>query len=84
MSFLEFFLYVGAISANFRFFGKFDRSTELLTEPKRKGVRKSDSWVALLVSRICNSFLISLIVTDAFLNENLFSGCISLMAVMLR
>ena len=68
MSFLEFFLYSGVISANFRFFGKFDRSIDLLTEPKRKGaslwkfslialVGKSDFWVELPVSRFCNSFL---------------------------
>ena len=83
---------VGYAGANFRFFEKFDQSIKLLTEPKRKGasiskfsliilVGKSDFWVALLVSRFCNSFLISLI--DAFLNENLFSRCILLMAVML-
>ena len=74
------------MSANFRFFGKFDRSIELLIESKRKAasisklsliilVGKTDFWVALLVSRFCNSILISLI--DAFLNENLFSRCIS-------
>ena len=72
LSLLEFFLCAGVISANSRFFGKFDRLIELLTEPKRKAanvskfslmilVGKSDFWVALLVSRFCNSFLISLI-----------------------
>ena len=76
------FIYCCDICANFKFSGKFDRSIELFTEPKRKGmsiskfsliilVVKSDFWVALLVSRFCNSFLISLI--DAFLNENLLS-----------
>ena len=88
---LEFFLYA-VISANFRFFGKFYRSIELLIEPRRKRtsisefsliilVGKSDFWVTLLVSRFCNSFLISF--TDAFLNGSLFSKCIFLMAVML-
>ena len=83
MLFLEFFLYAGVISANFRFFGKFVRSMELLTEPKRKGasiskfylivfVGKSDFWVALLVSKFYNPLLISLI--DWFLNENLFNN----------
>ena len=89
---LEFYLYDGVISANFRFFGKFYRSIELLIEPKRKRasisefsliilVGKSEFWVTLLVSRFCNSFLISFI--DAFLNGSLLSRCIFLMAVML-
>ena len=36
LSFLEFFLYADVISTNFRFFGKFNRSIELLTIPKKK------------------------------------------------
>ena len=36
LSFREFFLYAGVISANFRFFGKFYRSIELLTKAKTK------------------------------------------------
>ena len=71
LSFLEFFSYANAISANFRFFRKFDRSIELLTKSERKGasiskfsliilVGKLNFWVALLVSGFCNSFLISL------------------------
>ena len=68
---LEFFLYAGVMSANFRLFRKFDRSIEVLTEWKRKAasrskfcliilVGKSDLWIDLPVFRFCNSFLISL------------------------
>ena len=71
LSLLEFFLYAGVMSANFRFFRKFDRSIELLTERKGKAastskfcliilVGKSDLWIALPVFRFCKSFLISL------------------------
>ena len=44
-------LYAGVISTNFRFFGKFNRSIELLTVTKRKGASVAKFSLIILVGK---------------------------------